>query len=108
MASLARLAKLCGFKGGPPDMEEIEEALAAPRDRGKTHECYAEEQRDWHARATQAEAALAEARERMKKMEEALHACIIMYGDENPDDDWTAIKKARAALTPPSPDGSET
>lgn len=28
----------------------------------------------------------------------ALKACVISYGDENPDDDWTAIRKARAAI----------
>lgn len=29
---------------------------------------------------------------------EALKACVTMYGDENPDDDWTCIKLARAAI----------
>lgn len=29
----------------------------------------------------------------------ALKACVEMYGDENPEDDWTAMKKARAAIS---------
>lgn len=32
------------------------------------------------------------------EMLDALKACVEMFRDENPDDDWTAIKKARAAI----------
>jgi hypothetical protein len=69
LASLARLAQAIGYKTDPWEQQELDAALCAPQDRGKTHDCYRDEQREFKARAEAAEQQLAEARKALEVIE---------------------------------------
>ncbi len=95
MAALARLAKAIGFNSDPATAEEIEEALSAPHDHGKTHQCYIEERTD----------ALTLARQRIEKLEEGLRLFLedqrfqVAVGG-NPIAVDKMLSAARALLAP--------